>query len=82
MTLLLAIIAQRGRASVVQTQAEAWLFLERLTGLEQAWRDELERARAARQAPIVRDRASIVRACVAGALAPDEAVTLFRRAQE
>jgi hypothetical protein len=77
MTPLLAIIAQRGRASVVQTQAETWLFLERLTGLEQAWQDELEQTRAARQAP--RGRASIVRACVAGA---DEAVTLFRRAQE
>ena len=35
-----------------------------------------------RQAPIVRDKTSIVRACVAGAIRPDEAVTLFKRARQ
>lgn len=75
-------LATRGRAAVVQAQAETWLMLERLIAADPELRAELEQARAGRQAPITRDRAAIVRACTAGALAPGEAVTLFKRTQE
>jgi hypothetical protein len=80
-TTLQAIIATRGRASVVRAQQESWLMLERLVAVDPEWYAELAHTRAGKQAPIVRDRAAIVRACAAGALAPDEAVTLFRRTQ-
>jgi hypothetical protein len=73
-------LATRGRATVVQTQIESWFFALEQVRVDPELRDELAQIRAA-QAPIVKDRALIVRACVAGAVTPDEAVTLFRRTQ-
>lgn len=74
-------LALHGRASVVRAQAETWLFAHEQVRVDPELRAELERARAGRQAPITCDKAAIVRACIAGAVAPDEAVELFRRTQ-
>ena len=73
-------IAARGRRAVIAAQQHTWLIFGLKLATDPAFRAEVERARAGEQAPIVRDTTSIVRACVAGAIAPDEAVTLFRRA--
>lgn len=80
-TPLVAALTTRGRPAVVAAQQETWLLIERLIAVDPELRAELERARAGEQAPITSDKETIVRACVAGALNPDEAVTLFRRAQ-
>lgn len=39
------IIAQRGRAAVVQAQAETWMMFERLMGLEETWQAEIRRTK-------------------------------------
>lgn len=78
---LRAIIERRGKRPVTHTQADTFFLFGLKLATDPDFRTEVEQARAGQQAPLVRDKESIVRACIAGALAPDEAVELFRRAQ-
>jgi hypothetical protein len=74
-------IARRGRRAVAHTQADTFFLFGLALATDPAFRAEVEQARAGRQAPLVRDTAAIVRGCIAGALRPEEAVELFKRAQ-
>lgn len=74
-------LAARGRANVVAAQQLAWHELHIAVATDPALQAELRQLRD-RQAPVVRDKAAIVRGCIAGAISPEEAVTLYKRASQ